>query len=206
MKSGLINLNSDARDIFGPLQGDAVEVALYNVAAKFITTAVDKLNAADRIGAGALENSIIPSDIIVSGKLMTINISLNDYYKFLDQGVRGWKTGTPNSPYAFKAPQKGGQKTSKMVTAIKAWLAQEGSKQNDKNTKHTISSREHRRAKITDTSTQQAIIATIMIKRKGLKRTLFWTSTAQSMAAYAASVFETALAIDINNSLYGNSN
>ena len=206
MQSGLIDLNSTGQSEFKGLTGDAISVALYNVAADFITTAVDNLNAVDRVGQGALEGSIVPTEIIVMGKVMTININLNDYYKFIDQGVKGWKSGTPNSPFAFKQPQKGGGvRSSKMVTAIKQWIIQEGSKATGKENQHPITKREARRKKITDVDTQAAILITMRIKKKGLKRTLFWTDTSKTIEQRIINEFESALKIDITNSFYGNS-
>ena len=201
----LIDLNSDSPSRFKEFDGKALETALYNIAVEFINSAVDNLNAADRVSTGGLLESIKPSEIVVMGKKMTINISVLDYYKFIDKGVRGWQSGEPgDSPYAFKAPAgRGGKKSSEMVTAIRKWLIKEGLKSNatSKNPKHAISARESRRQKITDTSTSTAIMIAGMVRKKGLKKTNFWTDAEAKASAFAEKEFETALSISVINSL-----
>jgi len=201
----IIDLNSDLASSYKEFDGKALETALYNIAVEFITAATDNLNKADRVSTGGLLESIKPSEIIVLGKKMTINISVLDYYKFIDQGVKGWKSGEPaNSPYAFKAPDgKSGKKSSEMVTAIRKWLVKEGLKSNatSKNPKHAISARESRRQKITDTATSTAIMIAGIVRSKGLKRTNFWTDAEETASNFAKKEFETALTISVINSL-----
>jgi hypothetical protein len=201
----IIDLNSDSPSSFKQFDGKALETALYNIAVEFITAATDNLNKADRVSTGGLAESIKPSEIIVMGKKMTININVLDYYKFIDKGVKGWKSGEPaNSPYAFKAPAgKSGKKSSEMVTAIKKWLIKEGLKSNStsKNPKHAISARESRRQKITDTTTSTAIMIAGIVRSKGLKRTNFWTDAEATASKFAEKEFETALTISVINSL-----
>jgi len=201
----IIDLNSDLASDYTTFNGKALETALYNIAVEFINSAVDNLNAADRVASGGLLESIKPSEIIVLGKKMTINISVLDYYKFIDKGVKGWRSGKPgDSPYAFKAPAgKSGKKSSEMVTAIRKWLIKEGlkAKATSKNPKHAISIRESRRQKITDTATSTAIMIAGMVRSKGLKKTNFWTDAEATASAFAEKEFETALTISVINSL-----
>lgn len=201
----IIDLNSDLASDYKTFDGKALEIALYNIAVEFITAATDNLNAADRVSSGGLLESIKPSEIVVMGKKMTINISVLDYYKFIDKGVKGWKSGEPgDSPYAFKAPEgKSGKKSSEMVTAIRKWLIKEGlkSKATSKNPKHAISSRESRRQKITDTATSTAIMIAGIVRSKGLKKTNFWTDAEDKASKFAEKEFETALTISVINSL-----
>ena len=201
----IIDLNSDLASDYTTFNGKALETALYNIAVEFINSAVDNLHAADRVASGGLLESIKPSEIVVMGKKMTINISVLDYYKFIDKGVRGWQSGEPgDSPYAFKAPAgKSGKKSSEMVTAIRKWLIKEGlkAKATSKNPKHAISSRESRRQKITDTATSTAIMIAGMVRRHGLKKTNFWTDAEEKASKFAEKEFETALTISVINSL-----
>lgn len=201
----VIDLNSDLASNYTTFDGKALEVALYNIAVEFINAAADNLNAADRVSTGGLLESIKPSEITVMGKKMTINISVLDYYKFIDKGVKGWKSGTPSdSPYAFKAPAgKSGKKSSEMVTAIRKWLIKEGlkSRSTSKNPKNAISARESRRQKITDTATSTAIMIAGRVRSQGLKKTNFWTDAEATASKFAESEFETALTISVINSL-----
>jgi len=198
-------LNSDSPKDYTTFDGKALEMALYNIAVEFITAATDNLQAADRVSSGGLLESIKPSEIMVMGKKMTIEISVLDYYKFLDKGVKGWQSGTPgDSPYAFKAPAgKSGKKSSEMVTAIRKWLIKEGlrAKAMSKNPKNAISSREKRRQKITDTATSTAIMIAGIVRKQGLKKTNFWTDAEATASKFAESELETALTISVINSL-----
>ena len=200
-----IDLNSDAPSKYTEFESTALETALYNVAVEFINSASKNLNDADRVATGGLLESIKPSEVVILGKKMTININVLDYYKFLDKGVKGWQSGSPSdSPYAFKASTgKSGKKSSEMVTAIRKWLIKEGlkAKATSKNPKHAISSRESRRQKITDTATSTAIVIAGMIRKHGLKKTNFWTDAEQTASAFAEKEFETALTISVINSL-----
>ena len=211
INSKAVDLNSSSSSDFKPYSGDALQIALYNVAAKFINSAQQNLENVDRISSGALEGSIQPTDIIVMGKIMTININVLDYYRFIDQGVKGWQSGEPSgSPYEFKAPsgKKGSApKNSKMVTAIRKWLIKEGLKntanlhQTQRGLSATAISRQARRASITDTATSTAIKISGIIRKRGLKKTKFWSDSFATTNAFAVKEFETALKIDIINSL-----
>jgi hypothetical protein len=207
IERNLIDLNSDEPYQYNELDGQPFEVALYNVAAAFIDAAATNLNNADRVSTGELLNSIKPSEIKVFGKTMQIDISVLDYYKFIDKGVKGWQSGTPSdSPYSYKQPQKGGsgKKNSAMVTAIRKWLIKEGLASRTlsrKSASHAISPRESRRQKITDTSTSQAIAISGIIRRQGLKKTNFWTDAEATATKAAEAEFGQALEISIINSL-----
>ncbi len=203
----LIDLNSAEAGEFKPFDGQPFEVALFNVAAAFSDAAATNLQNADRVASGNLVESIKPSEIRITGSLMEIDISVLDYYKFIDKGVKGWQSGNPSdSPYAFKQPQKGGsgKKSSEMVTAIRKWLVKEGMRSRQlsrKSPTHAISSREKRRQKITDTATSTAIKVAGIIRRQGLKKTNFWTDAGETASKVAEQEFGTALQISIINSL-----
>lgn len=204
LKSGFLDLNGTDVDNLKPFTGDAITTALYNVAAMFIENANKNLNTVDRVGSGMLGDSIVPTDVVIMGKVYSIGINVNDYYKFVDQGVKGWQSGEPgNSPFGFKQPGKRGSapKNSKMVAAIKQWLMKEGLKSAGAENKHPISARERRRQSITDATTSKAIVVAMNIKKHGLKRTNFWGMTAAQINDYVVKEFELALQIDIINSI-----
>jgi hypothetical protein len=202
-----IDLYSDDPNLYKELDGQPFEIALNNVAAAFIEAAADNLDKADRVSSGALLDSIKQSEIQILGKTLSIDISVLDYYKFIDKGVKGWQSGNPSdSPYEFKQPQKGGsgKKSSDMVTAIRKWLIKEGLASQTlsrKSPTHAISSREKRRQKITDTSTSKAIVISGMIRKHGLKKTNFWTDAEATATKSAEAEFGEALQISLINSL-----
>jgi hypothetical protein len=202
----LIDLNSFNASDFKEFKGDALITTLYNIAVEFLNSAESNLKAKDRVASGALLDSIKPTEVQIFGQVYTLNINANDYYKFIDRGVKGWQSGNPSdSPYAFKKSDgKGSHGTnSQMVTAIRKWLIKEGlkSKNISKNPKHSISARESRRQKITDTSTSAAIVISGQIRKNGLKKTNFWSDAEKSTMDYDNKNLSIALEIDILNSL-----
>lgn len=187
---------------------NAVADALYYLAAKYVEFATDNLEKADRVASGALSSSIVALPMEVMGTVYSVSIKLDDYYKFVDKGVKGWadeKGG--NSPYQFKNyPRGGGGKKSKMITAIRKWLVTEGLQGAAVNPHKSIYKREKKQASITDTSTQMAIIISRSIKKKGLKPSHFWSDAEKSVMQLAEAEFAAAIKVDIINSIYGNSN
>ena len=170
--------------------------AVLILAGEFIDDAVNNLNKADRVSSGNLQDSMRPV-VVSAGANNIIDIYINDYYKFVDKGVRGWqdKEGS-GSPYAFKPPNKSRKAgKSKMVTAIRSWVVREGI--SITNTKQAINSRESKRLKITDTSTKTAIVISGRIRKKGLKRTNFFTDAVRTLEDKLGRGVASALRIDV---------
>lgn len=185
----------------------AIADALYYLAAKYVEFATNNLEKADRVASGALSSSIVALPMEVMGTVYSVSIKLDDYYKFVDKGVKGWadeKGG--NSPYQFKNYGKSGRKNSKMVTAIRKWLVTEGLQGAAVNPHKSIYAREKKQASITDTSTKLAIIISRSIKKKGLRPSHFWSDAEKSVMQLAEAEFAAAIKVDIINSIYGNSN
>lgn len=197
-------LGSDSDD-FAPVTLDEVSKVLYDVALEYVILAKQNLADVDRVSAGSLSDSIIPTRVSINGSVYNIDINILDYYKFVDKGVKGWQSGGGNSPYQFKAPVKGkryGQKASAFVTSIRKWVIKEGL--SSRATKKPITRRETSRLKksaFTDTSTRTAIVIAAAIRRRGLEPTNFWTDAETEMGKRIGELFGLALKIDIINSL-----
>ena len=99
-----------------------VEQTILNYAAKFILQVQDNLRNANKVDTGTLSTDIAQGDIIKQGASYSLDIGYpvgSDgarYYDFVNKGVKGFKSGTPNSPYRFRSayPSING----KMVTSI----------------------------------------------------------------------------------------
>jgi hypothetical protein len=95
---------------------------------------------------------------------MELSVYANIYYKFVDEGVNG-STMPRGSQYSYK--QKGPP-----VKEIKAWLSKESGK-------HRVSARPKTKREVkratTDPAESNARFVSAVIKKKGLKKTLFWT-------------------------------
>lgn len=170
--------------------------AVLQVAGEFIDDATSNLNKVDRVSTGNLASSMRPV-IVEAGVNNTIDIYINDYYKFVDKGVRGWQdTAGSGSQYQFKPPRKGGGGgKSKMVNAIRKWVIREGLAA--RNTKKSITARENRRMQIRDTSTSTAIVIAGSIRKKGLRRTNFFTDAVRTLEDKLGRGVANALRIDV---------
>jgi len=140
--------------------------------------------------------------VVESGVNNIIDIYVNDYYKFVDKGVRGWqdKKGS-GSPYSFKKPTGAKKGNSKMVASVRKWVVRESI--SFRNTKQPINSRENRRSKITDTSTRTAIVISGKIRKDGLKKTGFFTTAVRTLEDKLGRGVADALRIDVIESLGG---
>jgi hypothetical protein len=169
--------------------------AILKVAGEFIEDCEANLIKADRVSSGSLTDSMKPV-IVEAGVNNIIDIYINDYYKFVDKGVKGWqdKKGS-GSPYQFKRPSGKGKGTSKMVTAIRKWIVFENKA--IQNTKVAINAREGRRKKITDPTTKEAIKVSGIVRRDGLKRTGFFTDAVRTLEDKLGRGVAEALRIDV---------
>jgi hypothetical protein len=61
---------------------------------------LNQLNSKKIIASGNIEN--VDYEIVQTGSSATLNISFIDYAKFVDKGVMGVVSKSPNSPYKFK--------------------------------------------------------------------------------------------------------
>jgi hypothetical protein len=106
----------------GALKLNAVEKVMYDAANKFILLAKQRINQKKKVDRGNLSD-ISVSIIEKKGSKYTLTIGYDEsnpaseYYDFQNKGVKGIKSGQPNSPYQFRT-----LKVSKnMVEAILQW-------------------------------------------------------------------------------------
>jgi hypothetical protein len=206
-------LNGGFLDLLGSNYGSSDVVSFENVtdtliylAALYQQSAMDRLDKLEKVSSGFLSDSIKVSDVIVMGSSYIVEISIADYYIFVDRGVNGWNQSR-GSQFSFKNyTGRSGKKSSQMVTAIQAWVKKQGLQGNVGRIKNTISRREKMQRSIGDPTLSTAIAITKSIRKNGLAPTHFWTDTEAEIAAKAEGLFGTALKIDIINQLYGTSN
>src|ERR1044072_112479 len=169
----------------------------FEVVGKLIEEAQNNLNSADRVSSGALSDSIKAIDSIIEGKKIRVDISMLYYWKFIDKGVKGVKSGKPNSPYSFKNlyPSK------KMLKAIKKWVTKEGLKAKAKGQGKPINKRERKRKSVTNATNDIAYAISRSIKAKGLKKTNFMTNAVKEANKFAKKELGKTFAIDVLESL-----
>jgi hypothetical protein len=158
-----------AKSVFVPRK--SIPLALQVVAEyieAFERAADDRLNAMDRIDTGSLASSIrFETTETVNG--IIIEVFVNDYYKFVDKGVRGVGPGNKNntSPYKFRYANP----SKSHIEAMRGWIRRNGLKSRAKDVqKYGRIGREKRQPE----DMRLAQIIARSIKMKGLKRTGFW--------------------------------
>jgi hypothetical protein len=106
----------------GALKLDAVERVMFDAASKFIGLAQQRINAKKKVDRGNLSD-ISVSTIQKTGNKYSLTIGYDktnpasEYYDFQNKGVKGIKSGQPNSPYKFRTLSV----SKNMVEAILQW-------------------------------------------------------------------------------------
>ena len=157
-----------------------VEQTIINYAAQFIIQVQKNLQKANKVDTGRLETDIQEGSLIRDGKSYSIDIGYPassegaNYYKFVNKGVKGFKSGTPNSPYRFRSafPSMNGP----MVTAIQKWVKRNGLAQRREDQKYNLSGLQKKRKSVSELNTGRttAYLIARKIKQRGLPKTGFF--------------------------------
>jgi hypothetical protein len=182
---------------------DRTDSAILRVAAKFVEDCQNNLISSDHISSGTLSKSIVPRVKEWGNGINVVEILVAPYYKFVDKGVVGWqdKRGS-GSQYKFKkgSGAKGGNPASNpFIVSLRKWLIRES--RAFRNTKVAVTTREKKRATITDTSTREAMRLAYFIKKGGLSKSNFWTDALTELEKDIATGIADALRLDIIESL-----
>lgn len=177
--------------------------ALIELAGFMAATAQENLVKSNRVGSGELSKSIaIVNPEVINGKVMSIDIEANYYWKFVDGGVKGTKGGS--GQYSFKNDFVG----RKMWNAIYKWVLREGIR-GKTDTKYKIKGkafkRERFRKSISGNSIADqksfAFAISKKIKRKGLRATNFLENAAKQTERQVDEKIGAAFEIDVIKSL-----
>jgi len=157
-----------------------VEKVILSYAAKFIIQVQKNLISANKTDTGRLEDDIQQGDLIKAGGSYLIDIGYPKtsegakYYDFVNKGVKGFKSGTPNSPYSFKSayPSINGP----MVTAIQKWVKRNSKLARREDQKYNLSGLQRKRKSVSELNTGRttAYLIARKIKQRGLPRTGFF--------------------------------
>lgn len=151
-------------------------------AANFIKKVQENLRKLDKIDTGTLEKDVSQGELIKSGGKYELDVGYPansqaaKYYDFVNKGVKGFISGTPDSPYSFKnaKPSMNGP----MVTAIQKWIKRQGITSRKETKSTTISSIQRKRKSISELNKgrETAWLVARSIKRKGLPKTGYFDS------------------------------
>ena len=157
-----------------------IEQTIIGYAAKFIKQVQNNLKKANKVDTGTLSTDIAQGDIIKQGSSYSLDIGYpvgSDgarYYDFVNKGVKGFKSGQPNSPYSFKSayPSMNGP----MVTAIQKWVKRNALSSRREDVKYNLSGLQKKRKSVAQLNTGRttAYLIARKIKQRGLPKTGFF--------------------------------
>jgi hypothetical protein len=155
----------------------------------------DELNRLDKVDTGDLASSI-KFETTETKNGIIIEVFVNDYYKFIDKGVKGIGRNNKNttSPYKFRTLNP----SQSHVNAIRKWIARNGIRARATDVKkYGAVGRENRQPQ----DKSLAYIIARSIKSKGLERTGFWTDSIEQTFKDFDVKMSQALGIDIRVNL-----
>ena len=185
-------LSSGTLDKLGASQQDfaslgtlpVLEQYLILAAANFIQKVKDNIEVLGISDTGALSDDIAQGDLIKQPNGYSISLGYPKgskaakYYDFVNKGVRGVKSGTPNSPYAFKNIGVG----RAMLRNIKSWVDRNGIRRNDVAITRRQATRQSLSNMVSEASRSKnlAYAVAVNIKKRGLRKTGFFDSAVDS--------------------------
>lgn len=100
---------------------DAIERVLVSFMNGVQKRASENLDKEGSNASASLRQSIIVLPIQAYGKTYEIALQMNDYWKFVNEGVQGWQsTKAPNSPFRYKRGKRPPR------AAIEQWITNKG--------------------------------------------------------------------------------
>ena len=165
----------------GALKLNAVEKVMYDAATKFIGLAQQRINAKKKVDRGNLSD-ISVSTIQKTGNKYSLTIGYDktnpasEYYDFQNKGVKGIKSGQPNSPYKFRTLSV----SKNMVEAILQWYLRHKNYIRNEDQRKGLSPLQIKRKTIANVADpkiklrQLAINTAKNIKKKGIGRVGFF--------------------------------
>jgi hypothetical protein len=163
------------------LQLNAVEKVMKDAAERFIVLANRRINAKKKVDRGNLGDISI-SSIQKTGNRYSLTIGYDktnpasEYYDFQNKGVKGIKSGQPNSPYKFRTLSV----SKNMVEAILQWYLRHKNYIKNDDQKFKLSRVQKKQKSIsslvnsTKNLKQLAINTAKNIKKKGIGRVGFF--------------------------------
>lgn len=186
-------------------RGDAMPEtakALVELAGFLIETATDNLERKGHIATGDTASSMKAVNLDLTGTKTSIDVQILSTYKFLDQGVKGTKSG--NGKYQFKNNFVG----KKMKSAILKWLKKRSLSGRIKYKAVSKNERKNKRINkaVNAAKSRESLAYAVAtnIKKHGIDRTLFFTNAVKATQKESRKRFAAALKIDIINSINGN--
>jgi hypothetical protein len=176
LSSGTLNQLGASKEDFLKLEKlPVLEQYLILAAANFIKKVKDNIEVLGISDTGALSDDIAQGDLIKERNGYSISLGYPakskaaKYYDFVNKGVKGVESGTPNSPYSFK--NLGVSRS--MLKNISSWVNRNGIKRNDVSIMKRQAKRESLSKMVSEANKKKSIAyaVAVNIKKKGLKKT-----------------------------------
>lgn len=179
LSTGLLDrLASDRKDYAELNQLPTLEQYIILSAANFILKVKENIEVLGISDTGALSDDISQGDLTKQGGTYSITLgyprssSASKYYDFVNKGVKGFKSKSPNSKYSFKNLGV----SRKMLSNIQSWVNRNSIRTNEV----AITQRQARRQSLSNMSNEStrrkslAYAVAVGIKKKGLRKTSFF--------------------------------
>lgn len=146
---------------------DALEYYLTLSAANFILKVRENLEVQGKVDTGGLSENLQQTAVSKTKTSLSISIGYEKgskqakYYDFVNKGVKGYKSGSPNSKYSFKSDRPNPNKD--MVFNIAKWLRRNAS----------LGRRQDNRTLITATQRKRKTLSTMVDENKKFKSFAF---------------------------------
>lgn len=180
--SYLDNLGEDSKDYAALNELPSTKQLIILSAANFIQKVKDELQRQGKISSGKLEDGITSGELIEDKGGYEIDLGYRSddpaskYYDYVNKGVQGYVSGTPNSPYQFKS-----LKVSKDFTkSLLLWYRKRGNtaRREDQKKKLSATQRKNKRLKKQVDAAQNlkslAYATAVSIKKKGIRKSGFF--------------------------------
>lgn len=165
----------------GTLSLPAVEAVMYQAADKFIKLALARINQKRKVDTGKLSDIVVSKMDRTGGKYtLTIGYDKSNpaskYYDFQNKGVKGIKSGQPNSQYKFRTLSV----SSSMVNALMQWYMRHRNYIKSEDQRKGLTPLQQKRKSLGKLASDQKKLKRIAtntaknIKKRGLKRIGFF--------------------------------
>jgi hypothetical protein len=164
----------------GTAEFTSVDEVMLKYATLFINKATKTINSKNKVDTGKMSDIEVSSINFLNGKWsMTIGYDKNNpaskYYDYQNKGVKGIKSGVPNSQYSFRTLSV----SAKMVEAIMAWYLRHRNYIRKETQKRGLSKLQKKRKKLSADSFKNNLRAVATntakkIKERGIKRVGFF--------------------------------
>ena len=211
VNSGALNqLGSSRKNYLETNELPTLEKFLIESAANFILKVKENIEALGISDTGALSDDLSEGQLEKSsnGYSITMGYPSNSkaakYYDFVNKGVKGVKSGTPNSPYAFKNIGVG----RAMLSNIYSWVNRNGLRGNDVAITKRQAKRQSLSKMVSEASKKKSLAYAIAvnIKKRGLKQTRFFDNAVESYFSNFSTEVAKVIGQDVKVLLYGNNN